>query len=77
MAKYADDQDEVEKFLLLDIIQIHLVEESLAENEKEIAVVQLYKAKANEKFQQALIDNKDFSKDQQDMERADYLLLNL
>ena len=77
MARYAGDQDDVEKLLLLDIIQIHLVEELIAENEKEIAVVELYKAKANEKFQQALVDNKDFKKDQQNMERADFLLLNL
>ena len=77
MVKYANDDDKVEKFLLLDIIQIHIVEELMAQNEMEIAKVQLYKAKANQKFQQAVVDNKDFTKDQRDMERADFLLLNL
>ena len=33
MKRFASDQDDLEKFLQLDVIQIRLVEELIAENE--------------------------------------------
>ena len=77
MARYPGDEDKVEKFILLDVIQLHLIEESIAKNEQETAKIQVQRARANEKFQKALQDNKDYSKDQEDMDRADFLLQNL
>jgi hypothetical protein len=41
MSRYVDDDDKVEKFLQLDVIHIHLIEEFIAQNQLEISKTKL------------------------------------